>query len=158
VARAAIRGALLAAVLLGLGLPAAAQDREGWSYQLAHDLMSPFCPGLSLSDCPSPNAAALRAWIIDQEKAGVSKAEVERQLMARWGDQLLQAPRPEGVGLVAYGIPIAATVLGAGLVAFVLRRRRAEAPDGPAAAAPAASTPPADDDELARVIDAAIGD
>ncbi len=155
-----LRLIVLALFVCAFAGSANAQEPAGWSYQLAHDIMSPFCPGLSLSDCPSPNAGALREWIIEQEAAGVSKAEVESQLLARWGDQLLQAPRPEGLGLLAYAIPIGATLLGAGLVAVVILRRRdppaAElAPSSPAPS-PAVLTAGTADDDLGRVIDSEI--
>ena len=152
---------LLASIVLGA--PALAADPPGWSYQLAHDIMSPYCPGLSLSDCPSPNAAQLREWIIEQEAAGASKEAVEEQLLARFGDQLLQAPRPEGVGLFAYAIPLAIFLLGAVFVGAMLFRRSGGAPATataapghiPAAARPAAAGADAD---LERMIDLEIGD
>ena len=162
------RSALVAFALAALVLvaaPAVAEEREGWSYRLAHEVMSPFCPGQKLAECPSPNASALREWIIDQERAGVSKAEVERQLLARWGDQLLQAPRAEGFGLFAYAVPIGAMLAGGVLVALALGGRRDEDTaevDAPAVPEPvratAAPSGPVDDDDLARIIDEAIAE
>ena len=53
-----------AVVLLGaLGLLAAAASHaadKGWAYELADAIMSPFCPGRALSECPSPQAGDLR--------------------------------------------------------------------------------------------------
>ena len=157
-----LRALAFALVVLCWAAAAEADDRAGWSYRLAHDIMSPYCPGLSLSDCPSPNAAELREWIIAQEEAGASRDAVEEQLLARFGDQLLQAPRPEGVGLLAYAIPLAVFGLGAVLVALILSRRgRAGARETTAAVAPALSTagsPRTADADLERVIDLEIGD
>ena len=154
---------VLASILFGT--QAFAADTPGWSYQLAHDIMSPFCPGLSLSDCPSPNAAELREWIIEQEAAGASQEAVEEQLLARFGDQLLQAPRPEGAGLFAYAIPLAVFLLGAAFVGMMLFRRgedpAAVSSGGTSQAAtsqrPAAAGVGADAD-LERAIDLEIGD
>jgi cytochrome c-type biogenesis protein CcmH len=114
-------------LLLGVAwaLPALGEgEQSGWGYQLSREMMSPYCPGRALSDCPSPSAAELREWIVDQEKAGVSRSEVEQELLRVFGDQLLQAPRAEGMGLVAYVIPAAAFAAGGALVVFFLRRQR----------------------------------
>ena len=68
---------LPAALLLALALaaPAAAESPEApsWAYSLAHELMSPYCPGRSLHECPSPQADELRLWILDQEQAGATR-------------------------------------------------------------------------------------
>ena len=116
-----------ALLLLGVAwaLPALGEgEKSGWGYQLSREVMSPYCPGRALSDCPSPPAAELRQWIVDQEKAGVSRSEVEQELLRVFGDQLLQAPRAEGMGLVAYVIPAVAFAAGGALVVFFLRRQR----------------------------------
>ncbi len=151
--------ALIAGLLAAGGLPSAAQDEAGWSYQLAHDVMSPYCPGLSLADCPSPNAASLREWIIEQERAGASQDSVEKRLFEQFGDGLLQAPRPEGVGLIAYAIPGAGLLVGGLLVARVIRRRGQSSPAEalPASKPPTSDTPPGDAD-LEREIDEEIGE
>ena len=120
-------------------LPAKAdEEKSGWGYQLSREVMSPYCPGRALSDCPSPQAGELREWILEQEEAGVSKGEVEQELFRVFGDQLRQAPRAEGMGLVAYLIPIAAFAAGGALLVFFLRRQRA-ATDAPE---PAPAPPP----------------
>jgi cytochrome c-type biogenesis protein CcmH len=129
----------LALLLLGVvyALPASGEgEKIGWGYQLSREMMSPYCPGRALSDCPSPAAAELRQWIVDQEKAGVSRSEVEKELFRVFGDELRQAPRAEGMGLVAYVIPALAFVAGGTLVVFFLRRQRSGIPgsDSPPAA------------------------
>mgnify|MGYP001813744597 FL=1 len=91
-------GKVGSALLLLLGvawaLPApGAEEKSGWGYQLSKEVMSPYCPGRALSDCPSPQAGELREWIVEQENAGVSRSEVEQELFRVFGDQILQAPR-----------------------------------------------------------------
>ena len=85
--------------------------------------MSPFCPGRSIADCPSPQAQTLRMWLIVQEAAGRSRAEVEAELVARYGESMLGAPRAQGFGLTAYAIPAAVVAVGAGVLAWFLRRQ-----------------------------------
>jgi len=72
----------------------AASQAGSWSRELERELMSPYCPGRSLIECPSPDATELRLWIQGQEAAGVSRAAVEQRLFQEFGDQLRQSPRP----------------------------------------------------------------
>jgi len=162
----ALRLALVLA-LLALAAPAVAQsnpedpsisatqlpaDAPSWAYELASELMSPFCPGRTLADCPSPNAASIRMWIVVQAAAGRTRDDVEQELFDRYGDVIRSAPRAEGLGLTAYIVPAAAFVAGGLLVAFVLRRltRRGSAP--PPTSEPAAAPRPVDP-ELERLVD-----
>jgi cytochrome c-type biogenesis protein CcmH len=102
-----------------------------WAYDLANDLMSPFCPGRSLADCPSPDAASLRMWILVQAAAGRTRDEVEQELYARYGEVIRAKPKAEGWGLAAYWIPAAVFAGGGVLVGWFLRRstRRARPPE-----------------------------
>jgi cytochrome c-type biogenesis protein CcmH/NrfF len=112
---------LALAVLAGSALSAEAS--EGWAYELANELMSPFCPGRSIADCPSPQAQTLRMWLIVQESSGRPRAEVEAELVARYGESVLGAPRARGFGLTAYAIPAAVVAVGAGVLTWFLRRQ-----------------------------------
>jgi cytochrome c-type biogenesis protein CcmH len=146
----------LTAVLLALAIPASAappEQPEGWAYSVWHDVMSPFCPGRSLADCPSPQAETLRMWIVEQEAGGRGRAEVESELVERFGDAVLAAPRAKGFGLTAYVIPVAAFVAG-GLLVTLFLRRQTQTPAG-SQGAPHAREPL--DPELARVVDEELG-
>ncbi len=122
------RAALCAAlIVVAAGFAASAGEEEaqpGWSHVLAGELMSPYCPGRALPDCPSPQASELREWIIVQEREGRSQGDVMAQLLARFGEGLLQKPRARGFGLTAYGMPIAGVLVG-GILLFVFFRRQA---------------------------------
>ncbi len=122
----------LAALLVTFvpALSARADDAPSWPYDLASDLMSPFCPGRTLADCPSPQAASLKAWIVVQAAAGRTREDVEEELYARYGDVIRSAPKNEGFGVTAYLIPIGVFFAGGGLVGWFLRRatRRPQAP------------------------------
>ena len=132
---AAVRVCALLLALAAFAAPAAAATPASddaatrWAYDLANDLMSPFCPGRSLADCPSPDAASLRMWIVVQAAAGRTRADVEEELYARYGEVIRAAPKAEGFGAGAYLIPIGVFAGGGALVAWFLRRatRRARA-------------------------------
>jgi len=119
-----------------------------YSIELYNGLMSPYCPGRTLMDCPSGQAAELRDWIAEQEQAGRPRQEVEDQLYAQFGDVILQAPRAEGFGLAAYVLPILAFLLGGAIVWVFLRRQAAAL-----AAAPPARPRASLDPEIERRID-----
>lgn len=143
---------LLLSLLLALAAASdgAAREPEGWSYDLAHELMSPYCPGRTLAECPSGKADTLRAWLQAQETSGRGKDEVEAELVARFGVQILSAPPPEGFGLAAYFVPVLAFVAGGVVVAHFLRKQTREA-----AAAPRPKPAPAGsgDPDLERLVD-----
>jgi len=161
--RSAIRAALLLSLGLVLAMPAAAEQAEPvWGYALAHELMSPFCPGRTLAACTSEQAAEMRQWILMQEAAGATREEVIAVLESRYGDVILSAPAAEGWGLAAWLLPGSAVVIGALLAGVVLRRlvvRPRSRTDGPAVAEPAPAKPTSvgeDDAALEQLIDAEL--
>jgi len=145
------RAIVLLATLFCVGFASSSRAddaKPGWSYNLANELMSPYCPGRALPDCPSPQAAELRQWIVMQEKQGRSHDEVLAQLLTKFGEGLLQKPRATGFGLTAYLMPIVGVAAGGALLLIFFRRQAAKA-------VPAAATPrlaPVDP-ELERLVD-----
>ena len=138
--------ALTLVSLAGVAPRAAAS--EGWAYQMANELMSPYCPGRSVADCPSPQAQTLRMWLIVQEASGRPRAEVEAELISRYGETILGAPRAKGFGLTAYVIPVVVVAAGAALLLWFLRRQTRPAAT-PKPVAPSAPLDP----ELERLVD-----
>ncbi len=140
-------------------LVASAASAESWAYDLAGELMSPYCPGRTLASCPSPQAAELVQWMVLQESAGSSQEEVVAILIERFGEEILGAPPAKGITLWAYIFPILGFVVGGGLVAIVLHRIVAggggsSTADTPASISNVPSSTGASDDELARLVDA----
>jgi cytochrome c-type biogenesis protein CcmH/NrfF len=128
-------------------------EPEGWAYKMAAEMLSPFCPGRTLAECPSPNAESLRLWIITQEAAGRTRTDVEEELYARYGDDIRSAPRAEGFGLTAYALPILAFVGGGGFLAWFLSRKGGSDDDDDLPPPAVADLDP----ELARQVDEEIG-
>jgi cytochrome c-type biogenesis protein CcmH/NrfF len=144
----------------------AIENAPPWAYAMAHDLMSPYCPGRTLAECPSPQATTLRFEILMQAAAGASEDEVREMLASRFGDVLLAAPRAEGWGLSAYAIPIVFFVLGGPVVFWIIRRLASEGRGEPVSAQgmePASSSlqsePPSHPDaELERQLEKELAD
>ena len=159
------RGLALACLLfmvISLALsPARAETSSSvpkWAYDLAHEIMSPYCPGRTLAECPSPQAAELRIWIHTQAAAGATPDEVREMLYDRFGDIVRGTPRPEGWGLSAYLVPIFFFVLGGPAVVWIIRRMMGPAAGVAQPVATSATAPAEVDPELERMLEAELRD
>lgn len=100
------------------------KESGSWGFQLSRELMSPYCPGRTLADCPSSQADELRLWIYGQEQQGRTRNQVEQDLIARFGEEMLGAPRAQGFGLAAYWMPAVLFLLGGWIALRFLRHQK----------------------------------
>ena len=115
--------------------------------EVAHKVMSPFCPGRTLWGCPSPSAAAWRDDIRKWVDEGLSTDEIVRRLQARApGTDLSGAPPASPLG---WGLPALLGLGSLGLLVFVLRRLGVRRDDTGAEAAAAGERGPTDGDSSA---------
>ena len=65
------------------------QDRgaQRVAQEISDNLMSPYCPGRSISSCPSDAARKLELEILDAARSGQEKEEIEAALVARFGEE-----------------------------------------------------------------------
>jgi len=91
---------------------------------LSEELRCPECEGLSVADSSAPTARAMRADIRERVAAGESDAEIRQAMIDRFGDSVLLKPEGEGIGLLVWGLPVVALVLGAGGLGYALWRWR----------------------------------
>lgn len=139
------------------GEPSLAAEQIAQS--LSHELMSPYCPGRTISSCPSPNARKLEAFILEEATKGKSKAQIEQELVQSFGrEKLGSVTSPAVLGFVG-GLGLMAAL---GIV-FASRRWRRTSVASPAlegvglsaaAASGAATGPGPSEDELDRLSDA----
>ena len=126
----AVLGFALAALL---ALPVGAQNtiettpEELALARRAHDFaeqnMSPFCPGRTLADCPSPSAKALRDRVRRMMATGLTETDIAAQLRREFGDVVLPMPDSPFVWV----FPTLLIASGAILLGVVLvRLRRSE--------------------------------
>lgn len=126
------------------------QKESSWGFELSRELMSPYCPGRTLADCPSSQADDLKSWIYEEEEKGRTRAEVEQELLKRFGETMLGAPRAQGVGLAAYWIPALLFLLGGWIAWRFLRRQKLKQAQAAAAApTPAATLTP----EISQILE-----
>ena len=113
-ARAVALGVILAALAAA---PALAGPQEV-AAAVAREIMSPFCPGVTLHDCPSAQADDMRRQIVDMADSGLTKDEIVSDLVAEYGESIRAAPRNPA----ASALPFLAAASGA-LIAWRLARR-----------------------------------
>lgn len=87
--------------------------------------MSPYCPGSNLRDCSSGKAAVLReeirAWVAE----GRTEAYITNELISRYGESILSAPRFKGFNMLVWIFPVLAVLVGLGVIfAFLNRQHR----------------------------------
>lgn len=116
--------------------PVDASQARAEAQALFREVMSPFCPGLTLADCPSPAAFDLRNEIDARLKRGESRQAILDELVAAYGPQLLADPSDTALGRVVWGVPLVLSALAALAVTVFVRRATREvhtAPDSTAA-------------------------
>jgi cytochrome c-type biogenesis protein CcmH len=116
------------------GVAPASDQTSAEAARLFRDVMSPFCPGLTLADCPSPNAFTLRDDIERRLASGASREAIIDELVAKYGAQILADPSGTPIGSVVWGLPFllaASALLG---LALFLRRATHPHPEDPVVA------------------------
>ena len=118
-------GLALALLVGAAGSAGAQQAIDKAAGEIFGSVMSPFCPGMTLSTCPSSQAADLREDIRAQLARGASTEEVLDALYAEWGEDVLGPRSALGAGLFAWLIPaLVIVVAGAGLLTWLRRSSR----------------------------------
>lgn len=115
--------AALALAFALLAVNVTAQDeielgRARAAHELSRELMSPYCPGRTLADCPSPDAGAVRDEIREALRAGESSDSIRARIEERFGARVVGVP----TSLLGWMLPILLLVAGAVVLVLVLRR------------------------------------
>lgn len=125
-----IRYAVLLLPLWSTG--AAAQEADSRvsaeAYRVAREIMSPFCPGMTLAECPSGKAADLRREITVRLGAGESRAVIVERLVERYGEQVRGEPAARGIALSLWIVPAVVGLVLIGTLRMTTGRRTAPEP------------------------------
>ena len=133
-----------------LGAQARTPETEAVATQAIGEIRSPYCPGLMLEVCPSPQADFLRDSIRTLAAEGQSARQIVERVVAAHGEEYRALPKRSGPGMWAWVMPPLVLLAGLALVAWrIARLRRIRAGIVEPAAAPLS------DEERARV-DAAL--
>jgi len=138
---------------------ATAADNDAAIKTLEHRLKCSCGCNLDIYTCRTTDftctySPELHREVLALRAEGKSPDAVVAAFVAKYGEQILMAPKPEGFNLAGYLLP-GALVAGAGalLAAVLLRRgRRAAATPAIVAAPPAATLATADDERLRRAL------
>jgi cytochrome c-type biogenesis protein CcmH len=150
--RAARRIAPLLALMALVIVPAAwaAPKPRASLTDIENDVMCTICHE-PLAVAQSLEADQERSYIRGLIAEGLTKPQIERNLVTQYGEAVLGKPPASGINLTIYILPPAVVVAGIAILAFTLpkwRRRTRAAQNEPAQAAPPLD--PADAERLDR--------
>jgi cytochrome c-type biogenesis protein CcmH len=117
----------LAAVVVIAGIVLAARSGPSnapaaRAARLDNELACPVCVGESVADSNAPESRAIRVDIVKRIRAGQRDSEIRDAYVGIYGEHILLTPSNGGIGIVAWGIPIVALVLGGAGIGFAVRR------------------------------------
>jgi cytochrome c-type biogenesis protein CcmH len=124
-------------------------------------LRCPVCQGLSVADSPADMAVSMKAQVKDLLARGYDQEQILAYFENSYGEFVRLEPPLRGVNWLVWVLPVLALAAGVGVLALVLRSRRAKGgaadPAQAAAGAPAADGIPGpdtlpDDENLARYV------
>jgi cytochrome c-type biogenesis protein CcmH len=150
--RALVASVLVAVTLVATAAPALATQIRASYTDVINDVMCVSCHE-PLALAQSPQAITERAYVKQLIAQGLTKAQVERELVTQYGEAVLGKPPASGFNLTVYILPPALLVGGIAVTLPKWRRRAKAAADTPFATAtgPAPTTEDEDrlDDDLA---------
>lgn len=109
--------ALLLTLCALLPVDATADRIEDEAQQISYELLSPFCPGRALADCPSPQATDLKQKIRAELRSGKTKDQVSKEILDQYGQGLSALPSWSGINALAWVLPLAILLIGGLVVA-----------------------------------------
>jgi cytochrome c-type biogenesis protein CcmH len=120
---------LLLVVALAAPAAAPATERHPTQNELEGEIMCPVC-GTTLDQSDAAVAQQMKMFISSRIAAGDTKSQIEDQLVARFGEQVLAAPPKHGFNLLAWLLPLIGLAVAIPVVGYVAWRwSRARPPD-----------------------------
>ena len=123
--RRLLAGALILSVvsvnLVWANLVRADDETDRRATAVFDTIMSPYCPGVTLSACASTKATDLRNEVRQWLHDGVDEATIQSRLIETYGATILGVPEGGAAGRVGWLVPILATLGGLTFTALVLR-------------------------------------
>jgi cytochrome c-type biogenesis protein CcmH/NrfF len=120
---------------------------EELTRDIAAEMPSPYCPGRSISSCPTEAARELEDDILDLAKEGKDREQIELVLVARFGEEKMGKAHENEV---LVGVIVGA-VLALGVILYTARKWLRPASVAVSTAAPAATLAGATPSELDRL-------
>jgi cytochrome c-type biogenesis protein CcmH len=138
--------------------PITARDNDEGVKAIEHRLRCTCGCNLDVYTCRTTDftcgtSPRLHREVLALQDEGKNADEIIDAFVAKYGEQVLMAPKPVGFNIAGYVVPGVALLLGGATLTFLLRRRMgvARMPGGPASDSTPADEPAAPADELARL-------
>jgi cytochrome c-type biogenesis protein CcmH len=147
-----VRLLVAAAIALVLVPAAIASERHPTLGELEGEVICPTCH-VTIDQSDSPIARRMKAFIATRIRAGDTKSAIEAKLVAQFGPEVIAKPSKHGFDLLAWLLPLAGVIGGAGVLAIVAQRWARKPRDSPLVDEPETLDPELErrvDDELAR--------
>jgi cytochrome c-type biogenesis protein CcmH len=109
---------------LALPPPHLTAEQEAVAQHLDHTFIAPCCFANTLAEHHSPVADELRQELRTVLAGGATEKQVVDAFVAKYGERILAAPKPQGFNLLAYVLPIVALAAGLVIVIVTVRRYR----------------------------------
>jgi cytochrome c-type biogenesis protein CcmH/NrfF len=80
-------------------------ENNALAEKIYSNILSPYCPGLTLKDCPSTQAKNLKDRIKENIDGGMGEADINTLLQNEFGDTIFAMPGVKGFNLLAWIVP-----------------------------------------------------
>ena len=92
-------------------------------------LIAPCCFVNTVAEHRSPLSDKVREEVRTLVASGATETEILDAFVAKYGERILAAPKPQGFNLLAWVLPAVVFAVGLVVVAFTLYRRRPRPPE-----------------------------
>ena len=146
-------------IIGGLGiLPVMAQEPDyDRINEIAEQMNCPTCVGINLADCRTQTCSQWRGQIGDLVEEGYDDQEVLDFFANQYGNQVLLEPPKQGSTLLLWVLPIAALLVGAGWLLYIVRGWKRPAKAVAAPVTRPTQTPPEVSDDYLRQVEEDLG-
>ena len=90
--------------------------------EIAAHLRCPVCQGLSIEDSPSELSLQMKQVVRDQLRAGKSPEQIKAYFVSKYGEWILLEPKPAGMNLAVYLLPVLLLIGGGALIVVMVKR------------------------------------
>jgi cytochrome c-type biogenesis protein CcmH len=131
------------------GRPVPAAQLEQRTNEVGALLRCPVCQGMSVADSKAEMAVNMKGQVRELLQRGYTEEQILKYFELSYGQFVLLEPKFEGVNTLVWLLPVAALLIGAAIVFFVIKKLQRPATQQPSNPA----TPTDTDPYLARVRD-----
>lgn len=111
-------------LLLLLACASSEDDLEERATRIGRQLRCPVCRGVPIAESPAALAQQMMGIVREQVQSGKSDAEILQYFEERYGEWVLLDPKPHGINLAVWVLPVLGLGSGVLFIMTLGRRRR----------------------------------